>query len=101
MKGLFEEVRLDASGNLVPRHFNSSRGALSRTRSPKTAYRAAVTPTEAFRSTIEAIAQSYPSNKSLQLLVDVAVDLRLPEKVSKELERWVKEHSQRAKSTVP
>ena len=87
-KGLLEEVRINTSGKVVAT--SRSRGVMRSTRSPRTAYRAAVTPQEVFRHTILAIAEAYPRSKRLFLLVDVARELGIPDRTISQLDEWVR-----------
>ncbi len=88
-KGLLQEVRISKDGKTVSKANKSDRGALAPTRSPNTAYRAAMTPREVFHSTITAIAAAYPSDKRLGLLADVASALEVPKQVQRQIDSWV------------
>jgi hypothetical protein len=88
-KGLLEEVRLDHAGKLTRLKADSSRGVLSKTRSPNTAHRAAVSASDAFRQTLLAITKSYPEKERLTLLVDIAQVLGVPASVTSQLNTWV------------
>jgi hypothetical protein len=95
-KGLLEEVRLNGDDIASPTSTHSARGALRGTRSPHTAYRARVGPTEVFRGTLQAIVEVYPHAKRLLLLADVADVLDLPTKVRSEIRRWIDRQQARA-----
>ena len=88
-KGLLEEVRLDRNGQVTRPPTGAARGALAKTRSPNTAYRAAVSASEAFCDTLAAVAASYPKEHRLWLLIDVANVLGIPKKVTNQLKAWV------------
>ena len=87
-KGLVEEVRVNEAGE-VEANGQRGRGALRTVRSPKTAYRAAVQPRDVFADTLHAIAQCYPKNQKLDLLVDVAITLEVPKSVVSQIQKWV------------
>jgi predicted transcriptional regulator len=86
-KRLLVETRLDDQGKATPLVAVRTRGALSSSRSPKTAYRPAYEPGEVFRSTFQAIASSYPQSKRNQALVDFARAMDLPAETVKKIEK--------------
>ena len=88
-KRLLKEVRTDDSGRPAPMAAVRTRGALSSTRSPRTAYQVAFEPGVVFRSTMQAIVQTYPLGLRHQALVDFARAMGLPQKTIKEVEKLI------------
>lgn len=76
-KRLLDEVRLLDDGSVMPITVARSRGALSATRSPRTAYRPAFSPGAVFHRTFEAIIQAYPPGSRTEALADFARALGL------------------------
>jgi hypothetical protein len=88
-KRLLKEVRTDELGIPAQVPAVRTRGALSSTRSPRTAYQIAHEPGVVFRSTMQAIIQAYPPELRHQALVDFARAMNLPSKIIKEVEKLV------------
>jgi hypothetical protein len=88
-KRLLREVRTDEEGRPAPVAAIRTRGALSATRSPRTAYQVAHEPGVVFQSTMRAIIQAYPTGLRHQALVDFARAMGLPQKLIKEVEKLV------------
>jgi len=88
-KRLLEEVRTDESGHTSPFSAIRTRGALSSSRSPRTAYRVPHEPGVVLHRTMQAIIQAYPPGKRPQALADFAKAMGLPQKTIKEVEKLV------------
>jgi hypothetical protein len=88
-KRLLKEVRIDSEGRPSALTAIRTRGALSATRSPRTAYQVAHEPGVVFRSTMKAIIHAYPPGQRYQALADFARAMDLPQKVIKEIEKLV------------
>jgi hypothetical protein len=88
-KRLLKEVRTDDLGRPSQMTGIRTRGALSSTRSPRTAYQVAHEPGVVFQSTMQAIIQSYPPGLRSQALVDFARAMGLPQKTVKEVEKLI------------
>jgi hypothetical protein len=88
-KQLLVEVRRTDDGTVMPLTGIRTRGALSASRSPQTAYQPRVTPSEVFKPTFEAIIHSYPPGKRHQAISDFAEAMGLPQKIIKEIEKLV------------
>jgi hypothetical protein len=88
-KQLLREVRRTADGAVMPLTGIRTRGALSASRSPQTAYQARVGPSEVFRPTFEAIIHSYPPAMRIQALFDFAEAMGLSQRTIKEIEKLV------------
>jgi hypothetical protein len=88
-KRLLKEVRTDDLGRPAPMAAIRTRGALSSTRSPRTAYQVAHEPGVVFHSTMQAIIQAYPPGMRHQALVDFARAMGLPQKAVKEVEKLI------------
>jgi hypothetical protein len=93
-KRLLKEVRTDDSGMPAPMPAVRTRGALSTSRSPRTAYQVAHEPGVVFQSTMQAIIQTYPPGLRHQALVDFAKAMGLPQKTIKEIEKLIQRSSQ-------
>jgi hypothetical protein len=90
-KQLLVEVRRTDDGKVMPMSGIRTRGALSASRSPQTAYQTRTDPRDVFKPTFEAIIHSYPPGKRLQALSDFAEAMGLPEKTLREIEKLVTE----------
>lgn len=88
-KRLLDEVRLLDDGTVMPRSGARSRGALSATRSPRTAYSPAFEPGEVFQRTFEAIIQAYPPGRREEALRDFARAFKLSEEKIAEIQAIV------------
>ena len=90
-KRLLDEVRLLDDGSIMPISGMRSRGALSATRSPRTAYRPVFGPGQVFQRTFEAIIQAYPPGRRGEALGDFAKALGLPKKTIEAIQALVSE----------
>jgi predicted transcriptional regulator len=90
-KRLLEEVRRDESGNTTPMVAIRTRGALSSSRSPRTAYKVSHEPGVVLHRTMQAIIQAYPPGKRHQALGDFARAMGLPPKTVEEIKKLVAE----------
>ncbi len=88
-KQLLVEVRRGADGTVTPLLGVRTRGALSASRSPQTAYMTRVGPSDVFRFTFEAIVQSYPPGLRHRAIVDFAAAMDLPPETIKKIEKLV------------
>ena len=88
-KRLLREVRTDVEGRPAPMVAFRTRGALSATRSPRTAYQVAHEPGDVFQSTMQAIIHAYPPGQRHQALADFAKAMALPQKTIREVEKLV------------
>jgi hypothetical protein len=88
-KRLLREVRTDAEGRPAPMVAIRTRGALSATRSPRTAYQVKHEPGDVFQSTMQAIISAYPPGERHRALIDFARAMGLPQKTIKEVEKLV------------
>jgi predicted transcriptional regulator len=88
-KQLVHEVRRAEDGTVMPLVGIRTRGALSASRSPQTAYQPRVNPSEVFKPTFVAIIHSYPPGKRIQSLIDFAEAAELPQKTVKEIQKLV------------
>jgi hypothetical protein len=86
-KRLLQEVRTDESGNASPFTPLRTRGALSSSRSPRTAYRVPHEPGAVLYRTMQAIIQAYPPGKRLGALADFARAMELPARTIREIEK--------------
>jgi predicted transcriptional regulator len=88
-KRLLKELRTDTEGRPSPMVAVRTRGALSSTRSPRTAYQVIHDPGVVFQNTMRAIIQTYPTDQQHQALVDFARAMGLSQKLIKEVEKLV------------
>jgi hypothetical protein len=88
-KRLLKEMRTDDEGRPAPMAAIRTRGALSSTRSPRTAYQVAYEPGVVFQSTMRAIIHAYPPDLRSQALADFARAMGLAPKIIKEVEKLI------------